>query len=508
MPISMTQISQVTPEVLAAGSGGTTLAGVVLTENAYAPLGSLLTFTSADDVGDYFGLTSLIYSGALLYFAGVQGMPQTPGILYVLGYNAAAAAAWLRGAGISTLTLTQLQAISGTLIVTVDGVVNTSSSFNLSSATSFSQAATTIAAAFTTPNFAMAYDAQHGEFTITSNSTGASSAVSFATGTAATALGLSAAAGGQLSLGAIAQTPNGIMTQLLTLQKNWGVFTTDWEPVTADKLSFSSWTSATNGQYAYAGYDSDVNATTAGTTTTWIAQATAAGYGGSIPSWGGSVSSQNPAFLEAMLVLAWAASLNFNQANGRTELDFRSPSAGLVPSVTSDAVYTALVTNGYNAYGDFASNSETDEWYFTGVVTGAFKWASSYVNQIALNSAIQAALVALLRAVPSLPYIANGYAMVEETLAGGTGNTGGPIQRFINFGAIRQGVTLSTSQIASLISAIGSDVSNQLTAQGYYLQIQPASPSQRVARSSPPMTLWYTDGQSIQQLNIASINVQ
>ncbi len=508
MPISMNQVSQVTPEVLSTGGGGTTLAGVVLSEQALAPLGTLLSFTSANDVGDYFGEDTLIYEGAVEYFGGIQGMSSLPGVLYVLGYNASVASAWLLGSGLSGLTLPQLQAISGTLIIDVDGTVNTSSSFNLSSATSFTQAATTILAAFTTPNFSLVWNAQAGEFQVTSNSTGLSSSVAYATGTAAAALGLAASNGGTISLGAIAATPAAAMAQLLTLQRNWGGFTTDFEPVTATKLAFSQWASGTNSQYAYAGYDSDSNATESGSTTTWLAETIAAGYAGTIPSWGGLYTSNNPAFLSAMMVLSWMASLNFQQQNGRTELAFRSPNAGLVPSVTTDAVYTALVTNGYNAYGEFASNSEQDEWYFTGNVTGPFDWASSYVNQIWLNSNIQASLKTLLRNVPSLPYNATGYALIEETLAGGTGNTGGPIQQALNFGAIRTGVPLSTTQIASLITAIGTDVSQQLMSQGYYLQIQPASPSARAARTSPPMTLWYLDGGSIQQLNIASINVQ
>lgn len=508
MPISMNQISQVTPEVLSTGGGGTTLSAVILSQQALAPLGSLLTFTNADDVGDYFGEDTLIYEGAVLYFDGIEDMGSLPGVLYVLGYNAAAASAWLLGAGASDLTLTQLQAISGTLIIDVDGTVNTSSSFNLSAATSFSDAATIIAAAFTTPNFTIAWNAQVGEFLVTSNTTGTNSSVAYATGTAAADLGLAASNAGTISIGQSALTPAQIMAQLLGLQKNWGGFTTDYEPTTQNKLLFSQWVGGTNSQYAYAGYDSDNNALTAGNTTTWLAQVIAAQYPGTIPSWGGTSTSANPAFLEAMLVLSWMACLNFQQENGRTELDFRSPNSGIVPSVTTDPAYQALVANGYNSYGEFASNSDTDQWYFSGNVTGPFTWASSYVNQIWLNSNIQAALVALLRKVPSLPYIAGGYALIEETLAGGTGNTGGPIQQAINFGAIRVGVPLSTSQVASLLATIGVDVSQQLMAQGYYLQIQAAAPSARLTRSSPPMTLWYMDGQSIQQLNIASVNVQ
>lgn len=511
MSISMSNIAAVTPEVIAVGGGGTTLNGVLLTENAFAPLGSLLTFTGvgqalAAQVGAYFGLSSTEYQAALAYCSSISGMTQTPTTLLMMGYNTAAAAAFLRGASLQNLTLAQLQAITGTLIVTVDGTTESSASFNLSAATSFANAATIILAAFTSPNFALAYDAQHFAFTVTSNTTGTGSSVTYGTGTAALSLGLAAASGGVQSLGAIALTPATAMAQLVALTKNWACFTTAWEPDLADKTAFSLFASQSNSQYAYAGYDSDANALVSGNTATWLAAVLADGYAGTIPTWGEGSTALAPGLYAAMLVLGWAASLNFAQTNGRVELAFRAQTSQ-VPAVTTDAAFGALKVNGYNFYGQFATSNQVDQFYYGGNVTGPFAWASSYINQIWMNSNIQASLATLLQTAGSIPYNPSGYALIEETLAGGSGATGGPIQQALNFGAIRTGVTLSTTQIAALLSAIGSDVSNQISAQGYYLQILPAPPSSRPTRSSPPMTLWYTDGGSIQQLNIASIEL-
>lgn len=511
MSISMSNIAAVTPEVLAVGGGGTTMNGVLLTENAFAPLGALLTFTGngpalAAQVGAYFGLSSTEYQAALAYSTSISGMTQTPTTLLMMGYNAADASAWLRGASLTNLTLSQLQAITGTLLVTVDGTVETSASFNLSAATSFANAATIILAAFTSPNFALAFDAQHAAYTVTSNTTGAASSVSFATGTAAVALGLASTSGGVQSLGAVALTPATAMAQLVALTKNFACYTTAWEPVIADKEAFSLFASQSNSTYAYAGYDSDANALVGGNTTTWLAAILAAGSAGTIPTWGAASGGNGAGLLTAMMVMGWAASLNFAQTNGRVELAFRTQT-GLVPAVTTDAAFGALQQNGYNFFGQFATSNQVDQFYYGGNVTGPFAWASSYINQIWMNSNIQSALATLLQTAGSIPYNAAGYALIEETLAGGQGATGGPIQQALNFGAIRTGVALSSSQIAALLAAIGSDVSNQIAAQGYYLQILPAPPSARTTRTSPPMTLWYTDGGSIQQLNIASIEL-
>jgi hypothetical protein len=107
----------------------------------------------------------------------------------------------------------------------------------------------------------------------------------------------------------------------------------------------------------------------------------------------------------------------------------------------------------------------------------------------------------LLQSVGSVPYNAEGYALVEAACAD-------PLNAAVNFGAIRTGVALSASQIAQIRNAVGQDVSGVITATGYYLQIVPATAAQRSDRASPSMTLYYADGGSIQKLTLASIEVQ
>jgi hypothetical protein len=78
----------------------------------------------------------------------------------------------------------------------------------------------------------------------------------------------------------------------------------------------------------------------------------------------------------------------------------------------------------------------------------------------------------------------------------------------VNFGAIRAGITLSQSQIAQVNSAAGLDIADTIQQRGWYLQVADAQPQVRAARASPPCTLWYTDGQSVQAINLASIEIQ
>jgi hypothetical protein len=79
----------------------------------------------------------------------------------------------------------------------------------------------------------------------------------------------------------------------------------------------------------------------------------------------------------------------------------------------------------------------------------------------------------------------------------------------LNSGVIQPGVTLSNSQRAAINTSVGSpNAAGVVESQGWYLDIKDAAPSARAARASPPMTLYYTDGGSIQNIELSSIEVQ
>jgi hypothetical protein len=491
MTIPASQIVQVNPGVLAAAGSAIDLNGLILTNSPYPPIGAMPGFATAADVGAFFGLTSLEYEAALIYFAGPTNATKTPGLLYFSQYPAADVPAYLRGGSLG-LTLDALKALSGTLTVNSNGTPVTSSSITLTAATSFSNAATIIAAAFTAPTFTVAYDAQHDAFVFTSNTSGTASTIDFATGTLAAGLKLTAVTGAVTSQGAAAATPAGALSAALLVSQNWAAFTTTWEPVLADKTAFSAWTTLQNDRFVYAGYDSDVNALVAGNTTTWGYAVGQANDDGTVLIFGD--------LTHAAFVLGAIASIDFSRLNGRATLAFQKQ-AGLLPSVSSASDADALIANGYNFYGSYATANQDFTFFYPGSTPGQWKWIDSYVNQIWLNAQLQLAMFTLLQSVGSIPYNAAGYALVDAAVMD-------PINAAVNFGAIRAGVALSASQIAAIRNAVGADVSGTITATGYYLQIVPATAAIRTARTSPAMTLYYADGGSIQKLNLASIEVQ
>lgn len=490
--IPIDQIVKVNPSVLAAAGSAIDLNGLILTQSTYAPIGTVQQFSTAADVSSYFGATSTEAAMAAIYFAGPTNATKTPGTLYFAQYPEIAVSGYLRGGSLAAMTLTQLQALSGTLTVTVDGTPHTSSTINLTSATSFSSAATLIAAGFTGLGATVAFDAVHSAFTITSSTTGAASSVSFATGTLAASLKFDSADGAVTSAGAIAATPATFMAALILVTQNWGLFTTAWEPITAEGEAFSAWTAGVSPRYGFVGIDSDPNAEIAGSTTTWGYYVQQNALTGTVLMFGDTT--------HAAFVLGFAASLDFARHNGRATLAFKSQS-GLIPSVTNASNASALVVNGYNFYGAYANAKQQFVFANTGAISGKWLWLDSYLNQIWLNANLQLAIVTLLTNVNAVPYNAAGYALIEAACFD-------PVDAAVNFGAIEQGVALSASQAAQVNNAAGLKIDAVLSTRGWYLQIVPATAAIRAARSSPSISLWYTDGGSVQQVTLASIEVQ
>lgn len=490
--IPISQIVQVNPGVLSAGGAAVDLNGVILTQNTYAPYGQALQFASAADVASYFGPNSYDAELAAIYFKGFTNCTKTPGILYFARYPETAISGFLIGGSLATMTLTQLQALSGTLILTVGGVVETSSSINLASATSFSNAATLITAGFTTPPFTVTFDSTKSAFIFTTTVTGVAATITYASGTLANGILLEQTNGAILSQGAATTNPTTFMNSFVALTQNWACFMTVWEAVLNEKEEFAAWSNANEPRYQYVCQDSDVDALTPGSTETFGYYLQNTQSIGSQPIFGDRTHSA--------FKLGFAASLDFTRTNGRATSAFKSQS-GLLASVSNASNASALITNGYNFYGQYANATTTWDFFYPGSVSGDWLWDDSYLNQIWLNANLQLAVVNLLLAIPSVPYNAQGNALIYAACLD-------PINAALNFGAIRKGTTLSAAQIAEIQFALGFDASGAIEANGFYLQIQNASPSTRAARQSPPITLYYADGGSIQQITLASIEVQ
>ena len=568
MAIPASTLVSVTPSVLSPGGTGLNLAAMIVSQNTLVPYGPPVSFANLTAVGNYFGTGTTEYQMAKVYFQGYDGSRIKPGLLWFAFYPTTNVSAWLRSGALSawttaatsvnaiipavtaatstisgtTLTVATVSSgaiapgmlVSGTgvtagtrivnqitgtaggagtytvsisqtvaataitcaydLTVTIDGTAKTAASLNLSAATSWSTVATSVGTSLgLSGGQTIVYNSLLNALVITSGTAGVTSTITFGSGAAASILGLLQTNGAVLSQGAAAvSSQSAFMTNILSYTSNFASVTTTWEPTLTVKQGFASWVSSTNGRYLYVAYDSD--ATIVGSPSAY----TGFGYWLRINSISGVAPIYNDYYTAAM-VCGMVASIDFTQQNGR--VNFMAKSNSQVPAaiVTDQTSYSNMVANGYSAYCQFGVQQQPN-MLANGQISGSFLWIDSYVNALWLAESIKAAEISLLQQQPSIPYNQQGYTLISQAAQD-------PINAMANFGAIRAGVTPSASQIAQMNAAAGVPIDSFLSTRGWYFQVLDASAATRAARQSPPCSLWYMDGQSVQQLNIASVDV-
>src|SRR5487761_1939461 len=144
MTIPASQFVAVLPGVIGTGGNPLSLNAVFVDEDTSIPIGTVQPFGSLLAVQNWYGATSNQAALAAVYFSGFIGCTQLPGTLYFTQFNAAAVSGYLRGGSVAALTLANIQALSGTISVSIDGVSHVSAAINLSAATSLTNAASLI----------------------------------------------------------------------------------------------------------------------------------------------------------------------------------------------------------------------------------------------------------------------------------------------------------------------------------------------------------------------------
>jgi hypothetical protein len=489
--IPVSQIATVNPAVVGAGGNPLSLNAIMLDTNGMVPTSGLLSFSTPDDASDYFGSNSPEAGLADNYFLGFDNSTKKPGTLFFAGYAVTDTSAWLRGQSLAGVTLTQLQAINGTMSITIDGVVK-SGTVNLAAATSFTNAATLIDTALTLSGAAVVtWDPSFSMFVVTNVSTGDASTITFGTGAAAAGLGLSA---GVLSQGADADTPASAMDRIKDQNQNWATYMTVFEPNLDNKTAFAQWCNGENSRYAYVAWDTDPGYSTANND---------AVFGSIVDTLNleGTCVVFNTVQIAAF-VCGYAGSIDWAAVNGRATPAFKQQS-GLATSVDTRPLADAVLSNNASYYGLYQAPGQGNIYsiMYDGRMNGSkFRWLDTYLNQIYLNAQLQLAIFVGLTQVNAAPYNSQGETLIRAWMAD-------PIIEALNNGTIRIGVPLSQSQKATIAMQAGLDISTQLETQGYYLQILPATAQVRQQRQSPPVKLWYMDGGAIQQITLASIAV-
>lgn len=488
--IPASQLVNVQPSVVGTGGSVLSLNTVFVTDSDIIPAEKVVPFSTLADVKAVFGPESAETKSAAIYFKGFTGANVKPGVLYFVRYikNNDGASAWLRGATLNQ-SLSVIKQFTGSITLDVNGEQLTASSISLMDADNFTDIATILQSELG-ETVTVTYNTQLKAFQMNAAGYGVQSQIGYATGTLAEKLGFSEATGALLSPGAAASSPGAIMDQVVEQTQNWATFMHGFKATREQQLAFASWVNDQNLRYAYVMWDDDVQATVSAGSSLG-AELLNLGYEGIIPVYDD--------YTIAAFVCGSAASIDFSEHNGRITFAFKGQS-GLVPSVTSATLADNLLANGYNFYGAYATATQQFNLFQNGQITGKWRWADAYINQIYLNSRLQQAILNMLGNIKSLPYNEDGYGLLRAACLD-------PINEALNFGTIRAGIPLAEAQAAEINNAAGVKIDRLLSTTGWYLQILPASAQTRGNRTSPPMKLWYTDGGSIQQINLASIDV-
>ena len=495
MAIPASQIVSVNPRVLQAGGNDLVINGLFLTENSRIPLSSIaVTFPTVDSVGEYFGLDSAEYEAAQVYFRGYDNSFRKPVQVLFARRVVEAAAGWIRGAAY-TGTLEELKAVTaGDMTISIDSEEKSVSAVDLSEASSFSEAAETIQTALDAQaaGVTCTWDSVSQAFTITSATTGADSAVGYASSTGtpnlAELLGLTQAAGAVLSPGSAALSVDENMTAIRAVTENWVTFTNLYDAEDTELMSLAQWSGAQNVAYLFVCHTEDANLTNQSDSASVAYQFAQANVTATTLVYGSAA--------YAAFIMGAAASIDWNRRQGVINFAFKAQD-GLAPTVENASVAATLLGKKCNIYGNYATRNDQFVWLYDGSMFGDYGYIDPFINAVWLNAAIQVAVMQGLEQTPRVPYNDDGYSLIRSWIMD-------PIARAQNNGVIDPGVQLSEAQKAELFREAGMDITSYLDTDGYYLQVQDAGASVRVSRQSPAVSLWYTYGGSVNKIDIPS----
>lgn len=504
MAIPASDLVRIQPRVLTGTGSDLAFNGLLLTDNAFLPPGTVQPFYSAAAVLDYFGEASDEYKAAQVYFNGFNNSTSKPGCLLMYRSNQAASAGFVRGARLTdqAAALAAVKAISsGTLDAVIGSETVNLTAVDLSSAGSLSDACATLQTAIRAAGSdtavtaaTVSFSSVTGAVTITAGEAGAGATVTVTGGTIATALGLTADTA-VTAAGADAQTYTQALNAASGKTRNWVTVTTVTEETTDNAKLIGAWvTDAFNAgdQFLYVYWTTAAAVKAAGDTSSAVAALREAAYEGVTAVYGD--------IRYAAFVMGAAGSIAWDMPNSTITFAFKAQ-AGLEANVLDQTDADNLTANSVNFMGYYATRNDDFILFQTGQMLGQFGWIDTYLNATWLNSALQTQILAGMTAAKKVPYTDAGYAKLRSWVHD-------VASRARDNGVIDTGVNLSETQKNEIQTETGGiDISAELYNSGYYLQIVDAPATVRQRRESPACNFWYTYGGSIHRVVLPSTAV-
>lgn len=438
MAIDISRYVQITSGVGAAGGAATReLIGRFITQNPLVPTGTILEFTSADDVGSYFGTTSTEYLRAAFYFGWVSKSIAAAQRISFARWANVATGSQIFGKP-ATYALATFTAISaGDYTLTMGGFTFHMTGINLSGAVSLTGVATIVQTAIRAQTgggvawtgATVTYDATRGCFNMTSGATGADTIAVVAGTVNDLASRLGWLTGAILSNGAVAQTITEMLSASTNISNNYGSFTFIPSLTLSQVVEAATWNNSltNNIEFMYS---------------IAVTPANAAAWSAALINLGGCTLTLSPISTEypeqaPMMILA---ATDYSKPNAVQNYMFQI--FNLTPSVTTDLdadTYDALHVN---YYGQTQTAGNLIQFYQRGVMMGLPvnpQAQNTYANEEWLKAALSASLMTLLLALPSVGANNLGKSQVLATLQG-------QVDRAITNGTISVGKPLDDAQ--------------------------------------------------------------
>jgi hypothetical protein len=376
------------------------LMGRVFTSNYLVPVNRVLEFsggkTSAlSAIADYFGITSAEYVFANRYFSFSTAANTEPQKISFARYNQGTATNATLISGVVP-ALSVLQAITaGTLSITVGTTDVDLTDVNLSSATSYADVATLLTTAFDGGVDSVVYDTNNKRFVISSTS-----ALSYATGTVAEAIGWTSA-DGILSEASEAKTPLETISESAELSNNFFSFCFLDALTSGEIETVAQWTDSQNVKYMYSVSVNESNYE--------AIQTAVKDYDGVALT----LDLHNE-HAEFMPMSAFAA-VDYTKPNSTMDV-FYKQFDNVTPSVTSNAKRYIYDPLRINYYGTTQQAGQAVSFYQDGVLQGSIPSMTVYANEAWLKDAFITDILNMRMGLDSLPANNTGKSLVMSAL--------------------------------------------------------------------------------------------
>lgn len=467
------------------------LIGRLFNDNPLIPVNAILEFTSAANVGAYFGLNSPEYLRAVFYFGFVSKLISKAKKLSFARYAKATAPARVYG-GVVPSTLAQLTAINaGSLNLTIGGQVAALAAIDLTGAASFAAVAAILQAAFRAQagsQYAAAtvvYDGVGQKFNFAASTAGAAAIVA-PTGTLAPLIGWQAA-DTVLSPGTNVQTIDGALQASADISTNFGSFAFIMTLVSDEVVTAAQWTNDQNVSFMFcAPYVVLADGQTLYAAISGL-EGTALGFAPTA----GQYDEMCPMILEA--------ATDYTRRNSTQNYMFNR--FNLTPKVVTDGQADAHDAIRGNYYGVTQTAGQQVAFYQRGLLTGGETAPSDqnvYANECWFKDRAQSSLLQALLSLPKIPANAAGRSQILAILQG-------PIQEALFNGTISVGKNLTIIQQLAVTDFTGDDKAwYQVQAIGYWVDVVIApvvNPQNGTTQYEANYTVVYSKDDTVRKVN-------